>query len=70
MKKINLTIGILLFSTILFSSCGSDKKTPEHIPSKIVNEQFECPMNCTEEIFEKPRKCPVCEMDLVQLSNG
>ncbi|MCU0433225.1 MAG: hypothetical protein MUC87_07225 [Bacteroidia bacterium] len=51
MKKL-LTAATLL---LLLASCSSaDKKTV-----------YACPMDCENgKVYEKPGKCPVCEMDL------
>lgn len=57
----------LAIFTLFVSSCGS--KQEEQIQDK-KQVQYECPMNCTEEVFAEPGKCPVCEMDLVEISSN
>jgi len=69
MKRISFTI-VILFCTIVFTNCGTEKTPPKNSSPTITKEQYECPMKCTEEIFEKQGKCPVCEMDLASFSGG
>lgn len=55
MKKI-LFAGIILLS-IAISSCGSGEK-----------KVYQCPMKCEgDKTYDAPGKCPVCQMDLVEV---
>jgi len=68
MKKIVLsTLVALVFTTV--SSCSGKKTETQNEQNQSV-EQYQCPMKCTEEIFDKAGKCPVCEMDLEKISNS
>lgn len=71
MKKQILTLSffIIVISTFL-TACGNDHPTSATTPDETVKEQYQCPMKCTEEVFEKPGKCPVCEMDLEKVSKS
>ena len=69
MRKQTLILTVL--TAILLSACGgSDKKNAQTPAQQQVKEQYQCPMKCTEEIFDKPGKCPVCEMDLEKVTNS
>ncbi len=68
MKKIFLTTAFFAFSLIIIGPGCSGSKT-ENKEQKAA-EHYQCPMKCTEEIFTKPGKCPVCEMDLEKISNS
>ncbi|MDQ3046045.1 MAG: hypothetical protein M3R27_00755 [Bacteroidota bacterium] len=67
MKKTFLYLAIIL-SASLFVSCSSAEKTPE--TPAVSGEQYQCPMKCTEEIFDKPGECPVCGMELEKIANS
>jgi len=70
MKKPVLILGAFVFLAIGFASCsGKDKKTGnQEIQAEKV--QYQCPMKCTEEKFDKPGKCPVCGMELEKVANS
>lgn len=58
-----------LMSCVMFSGCQvveKDKKTPEE---KVIK-QYKCPMKCTEQVFDKPGKCPNCGMELILVTEG
>lgn len=57
-----LLIGIFFGSSLLMGCFSGERdiKAPKERP---VN-QYICPMKCTEQIFEKPGKCPKCGMEL------
>ena len=60
----------VLFFSLTFTSCSGDSKKAESAPTEQVKEQYQCPMKCTEELFNKPGKCPVCEMDLIKITKS
>jgi len=65
------TLILAAFTLILASGCaGSDKKTDGQPAQQQVKDQYQCPMKCTEEKFDKPGKCPVCEMELEKITNS
>ena len=67
MMKNTLTLFFaLILSTSVFVSCGSGEKKQE-VPIETAKEQYQCPMKCTEEIFDKPGSCPVCGMELEKI---
>jgi hypothetical protein len=70
MKKQALILGAFIFGVlIIVPGCsGSSKKTDEK-PAQ-VKEQYQCPMKCTEEKFDKPGNCPVCGMELEKITNS
>lgn len=71
MKKQILTISFFIsVITTIISACGSDHPKSDATPAETAKEQYQCPMKCTEEVFEKPGKCPVCEMDLEKISKS
>lgn len=70
MKKSILAMSFVILTTILvISSCGNNQK-PAASPAETAKEQYQCPMKCTEELFDKPGKCPVCEMELVKVTKS
>ena len=65
------TLILAVFALILMAGCaGNDKKTEQPPAQQQVKEQYQCPMKCTEEKFDKPGKCPVCEMELEKITNS
>lgn len=60
---------ILLFVLALFTSCGSSEKKAE-APAEEAKEQYQCPMKCTEEVFDKPGQCSVCGMELEKITKS
>ena len=71
MKKQILGFSLVLMCCFaLLSGCSGESKKADETPSEKVIEQFQCPMKCTEELFNKPGKCPVCEMDLVKITKS
>ena len=70
MKRTFLAINFVIFTmTVIISSCGNDQKSEISQPEK-TKEQYQCPMKCTEELFDKPGKCPVCEMELEKITKS
>lgn len=71
MKRRVIFLSFLFITvTTLFGACGSSEKKAPTNPVKTNNEQYQCPMKCTEEVFDKPGKCPVCEMELEKIANS
>jgi hypothetical protein len=70
MKKSILAMSFVILTTmIVISSCGNNQKSA--VPAaETTKEQYQCPMKCTEELFDKPGKCPVCEMELVKVTKS
>jgi hypothetical protein len=56
----------IMLSITLLEGCGSAEQKPP-VPAEVAKEQYRCPMKCSEEIFDKPGKCPVCEMELEKI---
>lgn len=70
MKKHTLMIVVVsVLSLAGFVSCGGEEKKLD-TPVEITKEQYQCPMKCTEEIFDKPGTCPVCGMDLEKITKS
>lgn len=71
MKKLALILSTFIFGLLLIvpGCSGNDKKTEEN-PALQTKEQYQCPMKCTEEIFDKPGNCPVCGMELEKITNS
>jgi hypothetical protein len=68
MKKALFITSFSLLSLVLITSSCSGSKT-ENKEQKVAD-QYQCPMKCTEEVFDKPGKCTVCEMDLEKINNS
>ncbi len=58
---------VLFVLTYFFSGCGEEIKQKE---SNHVNSQYVCPMKCSEQVFDKPGKCPECGMELEVVIKG
>ena len=61
---IMLTLGFTIMSCET-SNKDSEKKFIENIPS-----YYKCPMDCSEETFENQGVCPICDMELIEISEG
>lgn len=68
MKKHVLILGALILTFIVVQGCSGSDKSSEQTPVQQVKEEYQCPMKCTEEKFDKPGKCPVCGMDLEKVA--
>lgn len=66
MKKIIIAGLVVLggLSLSLVSCTSNEPKVAAPIPEAV---QYKCPMKCSEEIFDKPGKCPVCGMELEKI---
>ncbi len=53
----------------LLVSCG-DSHQKEEVPKEAATEQYQCPMKCTEEVFDKPGQCSVCGMELEKITKS
>ena len=60
----------VLFCFALFTGCGGGAKKPDAAFAGAEKVQYQCPMKCTEQLFDKPGKCPVCEMELIKVTKG
>ena len=69
MKKYILAFCLsALFCTVFLVGCaGGVKKADAPVEEKV---QYQCPMKCTEQLFDKPGKCPVCDMELIKVTKG
>ena len=68
MKKIILTLAIIVAVGFTFTSCKKDKKeevkteATEEMASNVV---YQCPMDCEKgKSYTENGNCPVCKMDL------
>ncbi len=68
MRNLVYSISILIFLT-LFSNCNQHKKS-ENVPVKLVKGKYQCPMRCTNEVFEHNGNCPVCGTKLEKIVEG
>jgi hypothetical protein len=69
MKRNVLNAGMLLLLSItVLAGCGSSGQ--KAAPAEAEKVQYQCPMKCTEEFFDKSGKCPVCEMDLEKVTKS
>ena len=68
MRKI-VSVGIVIIFVAIFSNCNNSQK-PEITPVKTTKLHYQCPMKCTEEIFEKPEVCPVCKTKLIKITKS
>jgi len=59
---------ILYLATVamFLAACGNSSEHEENQENQVSEAKYECPMGCTDQVFNKPGKCPECEMDLVK----
>ncbi len=65
LKKIVL-LTVLATLSIVATNCSS--KAPKTDKQEEVKQRYKCPMKCSEQLFDKPGKCPSCGMDLEKVS--
>lgn len=58
-----------LTNCILLTGCMTVEKEQKIQEEKVVK-QYKCPMKCSDQVFDKPGKCPNCGMELVQVTEG
>lgn len=69
MIKNIIIIAVISLSSIVFTSCKTEKTAPQK--EEIVTEKvaYQCPMKCEEEKnYDKEGTCPVCKMKLREIS--
>jgi uncharacterized paraquat-inducible protein A len=67
MIKNIIIIAIISLSSIVFTSCKTEKTAPQK--EEVVTEKvaYQCPMKCEEEkTYDKEGTCPVCKMKLTK----
>ncbi|ESU27111.1 hypothetical protein FLJC2902T_22190 [Flavobacterium limnosediminis JC2902] len=78
MKKV-VVMAVFAIITLSIVSCGEkvSKDTTTEQTAKEPKEgdsqqlAYQCPMDCEDgKTYDKPGKCPVCEMDLVEVKAG
>jgi hypothetical protein len=81
MKK-SIVMFVLAIATMSFVSCKEEAKeetatetsveVTEEAPAEEMHmASYACPMNCENgKTYDAPGKCPVCEMDLVENTEG
>jgi hypothetical protein len=71
MKKYVILLSILLLILVTIApGCSGNSKKAENLPAEKVKAEYQCPMKCTEEKFEKPGQCPECGMELEKVANS
>ncbi len=60
---------MILLSSALFQGCAGSSEKPVQAPAEAVKEQYQCPM-CKDQLFDKPGKCPACEMELIKVTKS
>jgi len=65
--KVFLVLGGLCLFSLL--ACGGTEKKTE-APADMANEKYQCPMKCTEEIFDKAGNCSLCGMELEKITKS
>ncbi len=61
-------VGFLMSCTLLPGCLAVEKE--QKIQEEKVLKQYQCPMKCTDQIFDKPGKCPSCGAELVAVTEG
>ena len=70
MKKQKLLLYVCLCLSATVAGCSGSGKTPENKAVEQVKAEYECPMKCSDQKFDKPGKCPVCGMELEKVANS
>jgi hypothetical protein len=69
-KKLQTKAFILFITAIVFVSnspfcgCTSQSKKSEKEKQEFRKTEYKCPMNCYQQLFDKPGKCPSCKQVL------
>jgi hypothetical protein len=70
MRKIFFVISTSVFLiTASLSACKNESRQ-NHPASESSNQHYQCPMKCSDEIYNKPGKCSVCEMELEKITKS
>ena len=64
-----VSIVILMIGATVLGACGGSEKKPP-TPAEVTRDQYQCPMKCSDQLFDKPGKCPVCDMDLEKVTKS
>lgn len=74
MIKSKLVLGLLFLGFL--GACSSESSDTEmssemsDSSEELAHVQYACPMECeADKVYEEPGKCPVCKMDLVEVSS-
>ncbi len=65
MKLNQLVVGFALFVLVTSGSCGGSSTSKKPAAKEAAKVQYTCPMH-PEVISDKPGKCPICGMTLVE----
>ncbi len=68
-RAVIILSSLLIITTLSLASCGSAEKKQE-TPAENAKEQYQCPMKCTEELFDKPGNCSVCGMEIEKITKS
>ena len=68
-RKIVGFSAIILSCSALIMGCAGEAKKPETPAAATEKVQYQCPM-CKDQLFDKPGKCPSCEMELVKVTKS
>lgn len=69
-KSVSVIIVYLFLVCSIFYSCKEADKKSKTASAQTKQEQYQCPMKCTEQKFEKPGTCPECGMELEKINAG
>lgn len=71
MKKLILSMALLVMVGASFTSCKNENKEKVH-NEEIASAAYQCPMKCEGDktYADKDTKCPVCNMALVEVKHG
>ena len=77
MKKLILSIAVVLVVGFTVTSCKSEAKKEIEEVKEVVEETkqeeiamatYQCPMKCEgDKTYDKPGQCPTCKMDLAEV---
>jgi hypothetical protein len=70
MKKQAVILTAFIFGVLIIAPGCSGNNKKNETPNQQVKEQYQCPMKCSEEKFEKPGNCPKCGMELEKITNA
>jgi len=63
-------LSVCMCLAIALAACSGSSKSPENKEIQQVKAEYQCPMKCSDQKFDKPGKCPVCGMELEKVANS
>lgn len=69
-KQVFILLVLIISVSVGFTSCNGNGKKMETPAAEVIKDQYQCPMKCNGELYDKPGKCNVCEMELEKVTKS